>query len=48
MYAVFTLDYGEVGKMVKVGIFQLISDNFRVLADMLADIFICENFPRLQ
>ena len=38
MYAVLRLDYGEVGELVKVGIFQRISGNFRVLADILADI----------
>ena len=38
MYAVVSLDYGEVGELVKVGIFQRISGNFRVLADILADI----------
>jgi len=38
VYAVLTLDYAEVDKLVKEGIFQLISGNFRVLADILADI----------
>ena len=38
MYAILSLDYGVDGKLVKVGIFQRISDDFRVLADILADI----------
>ena len=38
MYVVLSLDYAEVGKLVNVGIFQRISANFRVLADILADI----------
>ena len=43
MYAVLTLDYAEVEKLVKEGIYRLISDNFRVLADILADIETCLN-----
>jgi len=38
LYAVLTLDYGEVGKLVKIRIFHWISANFRVLVDILADI----------
>ena len=36
--SVLALDHGEFGKLVKVGIFQRISENFVVLADILADI----------